>query len=247
MLTVACKVEFEPTGTEPKFKLAGVIENAGAVPVPCTEYTVGEPAALCVNVKLALIRPAASGANVTSNTWLPPGVIVTGKVFGVNVNCPSDDVIPDIIRSTVPVLLTVACKVEFEPTGTDPKFKLAGVIDNAGAIPVPCIEYTVGEPAALCVNVKLALTRPAASGANVTSNTWLPPGVIVIGKVFGVNVNCPSDDVIPDIIRSAVPVLLTVACNVVFEPTGTDPKFKLAGVIDNAGAIPVPCTRINCW
>jgi hypothetical protein len=61
----------------------------------------------------------------------------------------------------------------------------------------------------------------------------LPPGVIVIGKVFGVNVNCPSDDVIPDIIRSAVPVLLTVACNVAFEPTGTEPKSRLDGVISN--------------
>ena len=57
----------------------------------------------------------AVGVNVISNTWLPPGSIVTGNVFGVKVNCPSDDTIFDITRSLVPGLFTVDCSNEFDP------------------------------------------------------------------------------------------------------------------------------------
>ncbi len=88
--------------TFPKFRFGGVIPNVGATPVPCTEYTVGDPAALCVIVKLSVFVPTAVGVNVTSNTWFPPAAIVTGNTFGVNVNCPSDDVIFDITRLDVP-------------------------------------------------------------------------------------------------------------------------------------------------
>ncbi len=49
----------------------------------------------------------AVGVYVISNTWFPPGSIVTGNVFGVKVNCPSDDTIFDITRSLVPGLFTV--------------------------------------------------------------------------------------------------------------------------------------------
>ena len=66
--------------------LAGVIANVASTPVPCNEYTVGDPAALCVNVKSAVVSPSAVGVYVTSNTWLPPGSIVTGNMFGENVN-----------------------------------------------------------------------------------------------------------------------------------------------------------------
>ena len=56
-----------------------------STPVPCNEYTVGDPAALCVNVKSAVVSPSAVGVYVTSNTWLLPGSIVTGNIFGENV------------------------------------------------------------------------------------------------------------------------------------------------------------------
>jgi len=55
----------------------------------------------------------------------------------------------------------------------------------------------------------------------------------VIGKVFGEKVNCPSDDMIFDITRSEVSVLLTITCNIESEPTVTDPKFKFGGEISN--------------
>jgi hypothetical protein len=91
--------------------------------------------------------------------------------------------------------------------------------------------YTVGDPLALCVKVNVPLTIPTAVGVNVTSNTWLPPGIIVTGNVFGANVNCTSDDVMFDITKSNVSVLFTVACNVWIEPTETIPKSILVGVI----------------
>ncbi len=200
---------FVPVITLIRFTTFGFASIA-STPVPCTEYTVGDPAALCVIVKLPVVSPVAVGVNVTSNTWLPPGIIVTGNVFGVNVNCPSDDTMFDITRSLVPGLLTVDCSNKFDPITTLPKSRFGGVIVNVASTPVPCTEYTVGDPAALCVIVKLPVVSPVAVGVNVTSNIWLPPGIIVTGNVFGVNVNCPSDDTMFDITRSLVPGLLTV-------------------------------------
>jgi len=46
LLTVACKVAFELIPTEPKSRFAGAIVKVASTPVPCTEYDVGEPAAL---------------------------------------------------------------------------------------------------------------------------------------------------------------------------------------------------------
>ncbi|MDZ7624253.1 MAG: hypothetical protein U5J96_07405 [Ignavibacteriaceae bacterium] len=166
-------------------------------------------------------------------------------MFGVNVYCPSDDTIFVITRSLVPVLLTVACRTEFDPTTTLPKFRLIGAIPNPDATPVPCNEYVVGDPDALCVNSKLPVISPVDVGANVTSINWFPPAAIVSGNVFGVNVNCPSDDVMFVITRSDVPVLLTVACRTEFDPTTTFPKFRLIGAIPNPAATPVPVMNIS--
>ena len=174
---------------------------------------------------------------------MPPSAIVTGKLFGANVNCPSDDTMLVIIRSDVPVFVTVAGNVAFDPSATFPKFRLTGNIEKTGSTPVPCTEYTVGEPAALCVNVKLPVLSPADVGVNVTLNTWLPPSAIVTGKLFGANVNCPSDDTMLVITRSDVPVFVTVAGNVAFDPTATFPKFRLTGNIEKTGSTPVPCTE----
>jgi len=171
---------------------------------------------------------------------LPPGIIVIGNTAGVKANCPSDDVMFDIIRSAVPGLLIVACIVESDPKTTLPKFRFGGEITKVASIPVPRIEYDVGEPDALCVNTKLSVFNPTIVGANVISNTWLPPGSIVIGNVPGVNVNCPFDDTMFAISRLLVPGLLTVACNTAFDPTTTLPKFKLVGAMAKFGSTPVP-------
>ena len=148
-------------------------------------------------------------------------------MFGVKVNCPFDDVIPDITSVSVPGLFTVACNNEFEPSDTDPKSRLAGDIEKFASMPVPCSEYDVGDPLALWVNTRLSVLAPTTVGVNVISNTWLPPGSIVIGNVFGVKVNCPFDDVIPDITSVSVPGLFTVACNNEFEPITTLSEVKV--------------------
>ena len=75
-----------------------------------------------------------------------------------------------ISSSLVPGLSTVACNVESDPINTLPKSKLGGLILNVASTPVPCTEYTVGEPLALCVNVNSAVTSPVAAGVYVTSN-----------------------------------------------------------------------------
>ena len=114
----------------PKSRLGGEIANPGVTPVPCIEYTVGDPVALCVNVRSAVLSPSVVGVYVTSNTWLPPGSIVTGNTFGVNVYCRFDDVIPNITKAVVSGLLIVVCSTESDPTTTDPKFRLGGDISK---------------------------------------------------------------------------------------------------------------------
>ena len=95
----------------PRFQSSGlvvILQMLLLLLFPVNRYTVGDPAALCVNVKSAVVSPSAVGVYVTSNTWLPPGSIVTGNTFGENVYCTFDEVIFDITRSDVPGLFTVA-------------------------------------------------------------------------------------------------------------------------------------------
>jgi hypothetical protein len=165
--------------------------------------------------------------------------MVIGNVFGVNVNCASDIAMSDITRSEVPGLLTVDCSIVFEPIPTLPKSRFGGVIVKVASTPVPCTEYNVGDPDPLWVNVKSPVVSPVDVGVNVISSIWSPPGSIVIGNVFGANVNCASDDVMSDITRSAVSGLLTVDCNIVFEPITTEPKSRFGGVISNT------CPEVN--
>ena len=61
------------------------------------------------------------------------------------------------------------------------------------------------------MNVKSAVVSPSAVGVYVTSNTWFPPGNIIIGNMPGVNVYCVFDELIFVITRFDVPGLLTVA------------------------------------
>ncbi len=56
LFTVACSVAFDPNTTFPKFRFGGVLQMLVSTPVPCTEYTVGDPDALCVNVKSAVCK-----------------------------------------------------------------------------------------------------------------------------------------------------------------------------------------------
>ncbi len=85
-------------------------------------------------------------------------------------NSPLELVIPFITRSLVPGLLIVVCSVELLPNTTFPNDKLAGLILNPAATPVPCTEYTVGDPDALCVIVSVPANNPVTVGVNVTSN-----------------------------------------------------------------------------
>jgi hypothetical protein len=186
-------------------------------------------AALNTNVPVKV--PGIAGAiNVSVNKKFPPAgiVAVAGEIFQFG---------PSVIfaftsNGVVLLLVTVIDKSVVVLVITLIRFT-AFILDSIASTPIPCNGYTVGDPVALCVNVKLPVISPVPVGVNVISNTWFPPATIVIGNVFGVNVNCPFDDVMFDITRSDVPGLLTVACKVEFEPICTEPKSRLGGVISN--------------
>ena len=83
---------FDPNTTFPKFRFGGEIENVASTPVPCNEYTVGDPVALCVICQICCL-PVLVMLVYTLHQLpgLPPEPIVTGNVFGENVYCVSDE------------------------------------------------------------------------------------------------------------------------------------------------------------
>lgn len=74
--------------------------------------------------------PDAVGAKVTVNVELAPGFILVGMFRPLSVNpVPVTDAF-EIVRATLPVLVTViACGV-FPPTETFPKATVAGFADS---------------------------------------------------------------------------------------------------------------------
>ncbi len=102
------------------------------------------------------------------NTELPPAgiVIVSGKMF---------QLVPTVIfastsNGVVRLFLTVIGITVVEPVITFIRFTTS-MLGSIASTPVPCNEYTVGDPVALCVNVKSAALSPSVVGVYVTSNT----------------------------------------------------------------------------
>ena len=151
--------------------------------------------------------------NVTVIVSLPPAATVAE--VGATVNCDASvppTVIPDTVRSPVPVLLIVNVFWDEEPTSV-PSIA-SDVTDTPAAgtpTPVPLRVTADGLPDALCAIDSEAAFAPTDVGVNVTVIVSLPPDATVAAT--GDTVNCDASvppTVIPDTVRSPVPVLSIV-------------------------------------
>jgi hypothetical protein len=150
--------------------------TAAAVPVPVSGTVWGLPAALSVTEMLAVRLPLALGLKLTENVQLPPAASVLGLVGHVFVWPKSAAFVPPspiavIVSAALPEFVRVTVwAAPLVPTTRDPKPRLVGENDTAGAAvtPVPVSVSRCGLPVALSVTATLAVRVPLAVGLNVT-------------------------------------------------------------------------------
>jgi hypothetical protein len=163
--------------------------------------------------------------------------------------------IPEIVRAAVPVFLSATvCTALVEPVLAE-KVSEVGERETAGAaavVPVPLNATTVwGEPAALSATESVAAKLAAEAGVKVMDMEQLAlaaselPQVLVCAKSVGL---VPVIE-IPEMVRAAVPVFLSVTvCAVEVEPK-TAEKVSDVGEREAAGAdaaVPVPLKATVC-
>jgi len=163
-----------------------VLFQIRATPVPCTEYIL-VAVALCVIVR-SLSLVCRCWCKCYIKYLVSSCCYVSGNVFGVNVNCPSDDIM-SLSPYRCTWLFTVDWRVPFDPITTLAKVQTRCVIPNPGATPVPCTEYIVGEPCTMG-DCKIAVFSPVDVGVNVTLNTWSSL-LLLYPECIRCNVNCP--------------------------------------------------------
>jgi len=81
-VSVACRLELDPTATLPKVRVAGETPSCGLeeeAPLPWTLMLSGEFGSLLTSVKTLVVYPSAVGVKITGNWMLAPGRILTGK------------------------------------------------------------------------------------------------------------------------------------------------------------------------
>jgi hypothetical protein len=154
-------------------------------PVPLSEATVGEFAALLVKDAVPEDCPADGGVNVITNWTFCPGGIVTGNDTPLRVNAELL-VVPELTVTLAPVALSCAGRFAYDPTSTLPKSKDVGLMTNcpAGAfVPFPVNGIAKFGSDALEVTEMLPPAFPADCGAKLTPKVTCCPGPRTTGGV----------------------------------------------------------------
>jgi energy-converting hydrogenase Eha subunit E len=256
LTVITCAAVVEPIAVEANVRLDGLREtvNPAAAPVPLSATVWGEPAALSVSTRDAVSVPAAVGLNSTGIVQLAPAAKV-----------PPAQVPPDrrkelalvpakfaevrVMAVALVFLTVITCAAVVEPIGVEAKVKLAGLRETVSpaAAPVPLSATVCGEPTALSVSTRDAVSVPAAVGLNSTGIVQLAPAA-----------NVPPAQVPPDrrnelalapakfaevkVIAVALVFLTVITCAAVVEPIGVEAKVRLDGLREtvNPAAAPVP-------
>ena len=125
---------------------------------------------------------------------------------------------------------------------------------TAGAVPVPVSGTVWGLPPALSVTEMLAVRLPLALGLKLTESVQLAPAASVLGLIGQVFVWPKSAAFVPPspiavIVSAALPEFVRVTVWAApLVPTARDPKPRLVGENDTAGAAvtPVPVS-VSRW
>jgi len=191
---IVCATLVVPVVCDAKVRLVRDSVGAGTVPLPVKVIDSGESAALSVNTNVAVLVPAALGANTTLMVQVAPAATLDKQVF---VWLKSTAFVPVMatlakISGTCPVFVTVTdCVVDALPTRLDPKPTLVVLLDTTGVPAVPVSATVCGELPALLTMVSVPVLVPAAVGVNVTEIVQLAPAArswplmqVVIGETM---------------------------------------------------------------
>ena len=107
--------------------------------------------------------------------------------------------------------------------------KVVGETLSPACAPVPLKAIVNGELDASLVSVTEPVTLPAAVGAKATVSVAVCEGFNVAGVVMPLTENPVPVALTAETCTAALPVLLTTTCPLVFLPTATVPRLKLAG------------------
>ena len=111
--------------------------------------------------------PAVVGANVTVKDVFAPAFRVAGKASPLRLNPAPEAVAWEIVKLAVPEFESVMVCALFPPTRTFPKLTFVALaLSCIGAVPVPVSDTMNGELDTLLVTDAVAVTFPAACGAN---------------------------------------------------------------------------------
>jgi len=141
-----------------------------------------------------------------------------------------------VIVTAAPLALRVpVCEGLGVPSGTEPKFNVAGETLRPAPLPLSVIDGGVFE--ALLVNDSAPDTVPVAVGEKLTLKLWLCPTLIVIGNVSPLKAN-PAPVSVSAVTVTLPPVALSVPdCSGLVVPTVTLEKVKLPGEIESTGTV----------
>jgi hypothetical protein len=208
------------------------------VPVPARDTSCGEPEALSAIESEAVREPADAGLNSMETVQL---ALAASEAPQVVADLRNELALVPVMVSEVSVtaaapvfLMVTACAAVVDPTSVEAKARLVGeTVTVCGEVPVPESEMVCGEPEALSVIERLAVSALAAAGLNSTETVQLALTASEAPQVVADlrNELAPAPVMVSEVtVTAAVPVFLMVtACAAVVDPTSVEAKARLVG------------------
>jgi hypothetical protein len=214
-----------------------VQESETICELPVREMTAGEFVALLATEALPEALPFVVGVYVTVSVAVWFGVKVSPDVTPLVVKPAPVGVTPEIVMFEFPLFVRVTFKALLLPILTLPKFKLVGFAPRrkVAATPVPLTGIERGEPEALFVSDTDPLTSPVDVGEKTILNVEFLPTAMEVGSVRPLMLTPAPVGLAAEIVRVAVPLLVTVIVCELLVPVVTFPKLTVVGLVEICG------------
>ena len=209
------------------------------VPLPDSETVTEGSDAFDVTASVPLMVPVAVGVNATASVKLWPGAKATGSAIAPKANPLPVTPAWEIETGDPPEFVRVTDSVWLLPTSVFPKFKPATLgVRYPEVVATPeswiVVVFVFARPLLPDVDAattaKAPLAVPAVWGANVTSRFALCRGARLKGRTGPPKLNPLPLTVAPVTVRVFLPLLLTLAANVLLLPICMLPKLRVEEV-----------------
>lgn len=247
LVTVTLCVAELPTDTSVNVRAVVLKEMAGAVPVPLSGTTCGEPAALSAIERLAETAPDAVGVKVTVMGQVACGAMLAQLAAGEALKKDDPAMVTAVMaKALLPVLVTVMVWLVLGPTFWLPKGTLVGFSEMPAARPVPDRATDCGEPGALSAMERVAEKPPSALGVNVSAMEQLVCGAMLVQLPAAVAPKKAEPVLTEVMVKGRLPLLETIRDWLPEALTFWLPKLTVAVESVMAGPRPVPVSAMVC-